>query len=98
MLTRWDAQKTGPKPTRSREELLEPVSSTVVPPLRTKMLRHTWCAARLQTLDSGRPIAMYTVAKEAGHEGLKMLKKIYAHLGTVRHRDEEVDYPVTMPH
>jgi hypothetical protein len=28
------------------------------------MFRHTYCAARLQTLDRGAPVAPHTVAKE----------------------------------
>lgn len=92
MLARWDSSQSGPKPKVPREELLKPVSSTVVPPLRTKMLRHTFCAARLQTLDRGEPISPYTVAMEMGHEDTKMVKKVYGHLGKIRIRGSEVEY------
>ena len=34
--------------------------------IRTKIFRHTYCAARLQTLDQGFPISTYTVARELG--------------------------------
>jgi hypothetical protein len=30
--------------------------------IRSKMFRHTYCAARLQTLDNGAPVSPYTVA------------------------------------
>jgi integrase len=56
------------------------------------MLRHTYCAARLQTLDRGEPISVWTVADEMGHEDIKMIKKVYGHLGKIRHRGTEVEY------
>ena len=33
------------------------------------MFRHTYCAARLQTLDHGEPVSPFTVGKELGHGG-----------------------------
>jgi integrase len=62
--------------------------------LRTKMFRHTYCAARLQTLDRGAPVSSYTVARELGHESEAMVRRVYAHLGEVRHRSEVVEYRV----
>jgi hypothetical protein len=62
--------------------------------LRTKAFRHTYCAARLQTLDQGAPVSTYTVARELGHESEAMVRKVYAHLGTLRHRSEVVEYRV----
>jgi hypothetical protein len=59
--------------------------------LRTKMFRHTYCAARLQTLDRGAPVSTYTVARELGHESEAMVRRVYAHLGEVRHRSEVVE-------
>ena len=61
--------------------------------LRSKILRHTWCAARLQTLDRGAPVSPYTVAEEMGHKDTEMITRIYGHLGQVRHRGEEVEFP-----
>jgi len=61
--------------------------------LRTKVFRHTFCTARLQTLDNGKPIAVTTVVKEMGHTSLAMVEKVYGHLGTVRHRSDDVEYP-----
>jgi integrase len=60
----------------------------------TKMFRHTYCAARLQTLDRGAPVAPWTVARELGHSSTEMVERIYGHLGQVRHRGEEVSFRV----
>ena len=58
------------------------------------MFRHTYCAARLQTLDTGAPVSTYTVAREMGHGGEAMVRRVYGHLGQVRHRAEIVEYRV----
>lgn len=62
--------------------------------IRSKMFRHTYCAARLQTLDRGAPVAPWTVAKELGHGGSSMVERVYGHLGQVRHRSEVVEYRI----
>jgi integrase len=62
--------------------------------IRSKMFRHTYCAARLQTLDQGAPVSVYTVAKELGHGGETMVRRVYGHLGQVRHRVRVVEYRV----
>ncbi|HEY8376943.1 MAG TPA: tyrosine-type recombinase/integrase [Nannocystis sp.] len=62
--------------------------------IRTKMFRHTYCAARLQTLDHGAPVALYTVQREMGHGGDALVKRVYGHLGEVRHRSSVVEYRV----
>ena len=62
--------------------------------IRSKMFRHTYCAARLQTLDAGAPIARYTVMRELGHSSPAMIDRVYGHLGRVRHRSEVVEYRV----
>jgi len=62
--------------------------------IRSKMFRHTYCAARLQTLDQGSPVSLFTVAKELGHGGEAMVRRVYGHLGQVRHRAEEVEYRI----
>jgi integrase len=62
--------------------------------IRSKMFRHTYCAARLQTLDHGAPVSIYTVGRELGHGGESMVRRVYGHLGTVRHRAEVVEYRV----
>ena len=60
--------------------------------IRSKMFRHTYCSARLQTLDGGAPVSPFTVAKELGHGGTSMVERVYSHLGQVRHRSEVVEY------
>ncbi len=62
--------------------------------IRTKLFRHTYCSARLQTLDRGVPIALYTVSRELGHSSTRMVERVYSHLGRVRHRSEVVEYRV----
>jgi integrase len=62
--------------------------------VHTKMFRHTYCSARLQTLDQGAPVSVYTVATELGHGGDSLVKRVYGHLGQVRHRAEAVEYRV----
>jgi integrase len=60
--------------------------------IRTKIFRHTYCAARLQTLDRGAPVSEYTVARELGHGGFALVRRVYGHLGQIRHRSEVVEY------
>ncbi len=60
--------------------------------IRSKMFRHTYCAARRQTLDGGAPVSTFTVAREMGHGGEAMVRLVYGHLGQVRHRSEAVEY------
>ena len=62
--------------------------------IRTKIFRHTYCAARLQTLDQGFPISTYTVARELGHGGDSLIQRVYGHLGQVRHRAEHVEFRI----
>jgi integrase len=62
--------------------------------IRTKMFRHTYCAARLQTVDRGHPVSPWTVAREMGHGGTALVERVYGHLGDVRHRSEEVEYRI----
>jgi integrase len=62
--------------------------------LRSKQCRHTYTASRLQTLDRGAPVALYTVSRELGHSSTDMVEKVYSHLGTVRHRSDVVEYRV----
>ena len=62
--------------------------------IRSKMFRHTYCTARLQTLDQGAPVSLFTVARELGHGGEAMVRRVYGHLGQVRHRAEDVEYRI----
>ncbi len=49
-------------------------------PVLLHSLRHTYTAQRLQTCDRGRPVAIYTVARELGHRSTAMIEKRYGHL------------------
>lgn len=60
--------------------------------VRPKAFRHTYCAARLQTLDRGAPVAMFTVARETGHGGMTLVNRVYGHMGEVTHRAEVVEF------
>jgi hypothetical protein len=62
--------------------------------LRSRWARHTYCAARLQTLDRGAPVSLYTVSRELGHGSEDLVRRVYSHLGTVRHRSEVVEFRV----
>jgi len=62
--------------------------------IRSKMFRHTYCAARLQTLDGAAPVSPYTVARELGHGSVAMVEQVYSHLGAQRHRSAVVEYRV----
>lgn len=62
--------------------------------IRSRMFRHTYCAARLQTLDGGAPISPFTVSRELGHGSGAMVERIYSHLGAIRHRSESVEYRI----
>lgn len=54
--------------------------------------RHTYAAARIQTLDHGEPVSIYTVAQELGHTTVRLIEETYGHLQSTRHRAAEVEY------
>lgn len=60
--------------------------------VRWNKLRHGYATARLQTLDNGAPVSVFTVARELGHTGVHLVERIYGHLGEVRHRSEVVEF------
>jgi integrase len=62
--------------------------------IRHKMFRHTYCAARLQTLDHGAPVSLYTVSRELGHGSEDLVRRVYGHVGMIRHRSDAVEYRV----
>jgi len=62
--------------------------------IRCKRFRHTYCALRLQTLDQGAPVSLFTMARELGHSSTDMVDKVYSHLGTIRYRSDAVEYRV----
>jgi integrase len=55
-------------------------------------LRHTYTAARLQTLDNGQPVSPWTVACELGHRDVNLIQRTYGHLLKTRHRSDSVEY------
>ena len=62
--------------------------------LTPKIFRHSYASARLQTMDHGAPVSIFTVSRELGHGSEALVKRIYGHLGTVRHRAKVVEYRV----
>lgn len=48
--------------------------------VRAHGLWHTCTAARIQTLDRGAPVSVYTVARELGHRSTSMIEDRYGHL------------------
>lgn len=62
--------------------------------ITSKALRHTYCSARFQTLDRGEPVGLDTVRREMGHSDESLVRHIYGHLGTIRHRAPVVEYRV----
>ena len=60
--------------------------------IRHRIFRHSCCAARLQTPDRGAPVSLYTVSRELGHGSEDLVRRVYPHLGTVRHRSEVVEF------
>jgi integrase len=56
------------------------------------LFRHTYTAMRLQTLDNGAPVALWTVVRELGHGSVTMIEQTYGHLLEVRHRLPVVEY------
>lgn len=60
--------------------------------VRPHMFRHSYAAARLQTLDNGAPVSTYTVSRELGHRSERLVREVYAHLGEIRHRSEVVEF------
>jgi len=63
--------------------------------ITTKMFRHTYISARIQTTHSGAPVAAFTVAREVGHSSTAMIEKVYGHLGQVQHRSKVVEYRIS---
>ncbi len=39
-------------------------------------------------------MSTYTVGREMGHGGEAMVRRVYGHLGQVRHRSEAVEYRI----
>lgn len=61
--------------------------------VRLGVFRVTYASARVQTLDNGAPISIWTVQQEMGHATIEMLKDVYVRIGAIRRRGIEVAYP-----
>jgi integrase len=59
---------------------------------RLNAFRHSYISARVQTLDGGHPIALFTVAREVGHSSTRLIEDRYGHLVHVAQRSEVVDF------
>ena len=55
-------------------------------PTTTHTLRHTFTAHRLNTLDRGAPVSIWTVSSELGHRDLDMISRVYGHVLQQRDR------------
>jgi integrase len=78
--------------------------------LGTRMLRHSYCAARLQTVSrivrpgadvatdpnpyEWVPVSRFTVQRELGHGSAALVDQVYGHVGEAPHRSETVEYRV----
>jgi integrase len=80
---------------RTADKLLDELSERLGTPGRliSRIFRHTYCAARLQTTDRGMPVATLQVARELGHADEAMVQTIYGHLGSsIAPRGEHVEF------
>ncbi|MEZ0334927.1 MAG: tyrosine-type recombinase/integrase, partial [Gemmatimonadales bacterium] len=84
-------------PLRETRRLLDRIAQRIrwkAGEIRHRIFRHSFCAARFMTLDRGAPVSLYTVSREMGHGSEDLVRRVYSHLGTVRHRSEVVEYRV----
>lgn len=78
--------------------------------VRTRAFRHTYCSARLQTVERilrpGRDqtdddgwdfveVSRFQVQKEMGHGGAQLVDRIYGHAARLPYRSDVVEYRVT---
>ncbi len=55
-------------------------AAEITAPITVHGLRHTFTAARLQSLDGGHPVSAWTVACELGHRNVTLIERVYGHL------------------
>lgn len=77
---------------RSALETLEDRTEDMNKRLTLTVFRHTYCSARIQTVDAGEPVALFTVAREMGHGSIDRIEDTYGHLQAERVRLPEVRY------
>ena len=59
---------------------------------RLHAFRHSYTAARLQTLEHVAPVHIWQIASELGHQSTAMIEKRYGHLAKVTDRKEVVEF------
>lgn len=62
---------------------------------RLQAFRHSYTAARLQTLEHGAPVSLWQVSRELGHSSTKQIESRYGHLSRVTDRKEVVEFRLT---
>jgi integrase len=60
--------------------------------IRSKMLRHSYAAARLQTLEHGAPIQPWIVSHELGHGSRGLVDRVYGHVSHRAPRGDVVEF------
>ncbi|MCH7857284.1 MAG: tyrosine-type recombinase/integrase [Gemmatimonadetes bacterium] len=65
---------------------------------RLQAFRHSYTAARLQTLEHGAPVSVWQVARELGHRSTQMIDDRYGHLARVTERTEVVEFIIRPEH
>ena len=65
---------------------------SAIPGARPRTGRYPDPAGESSRRDRGAPVSVYTVARELGHGSEEMVRRVYAHLGKVRHRSEVVEF------
>jgi len=78
------------------DERTGPAVAVGEPTKVTRVFRHTWTAARFQTLDRGAPVSLYSVARELGH-GSEQCAQGVRPPGTIPHRFEVVSDSCSSP-
>jgi integrase len=99
LFPRWqDGQERPLRDVRGAFRVVERWAALPEGQVTSKALRHTYCSARVQTLDRGEPVSLDVVRREMGHGDESLVRHIYGHLGTVRHRANAVEYRVDQHH
>ena len=65
--------------------------ATIVKP-RLHAFRHSYTAARLQTLEHRAPVHIWQIASELDHQSTAMIEKRFGHLAKVTDRKELVEF------
>jgi len=74
--------------------LLFPFLKQIIDQILDVFRRPVWLDLVSQVSLNLTPLSVYTVGKELGHGEDALVKRVYGHLGTVRHRAEVIEYRV----